>query len=522
MAARSIRRLPNPADWIAVAVLLAFLPVVHDVRTTLTAPYWLDEAWVALSVRFPLADLPVTTSSTPIGWSFLLRLVPDPDYLRAVPLAFHGLSVGVAYALGRLPQWPTRRLGIVAGTVAGAAVLLLPAQQVRQDLKQYSADAAVAVSLLALTAWTERAWSRRRLGVVAAAVCLGMLFSHVTAIIAPCVFGGLLLVTVIRRQWSRLLDVAVAGFIAALLAAAIYVGISARARTDAMQEFWASSFPRLAEVPGYVLDRAHDLTVILGAPVLLVVGLVVIGVVSLVKASRPATAIAVSLLPTTVVALGVAKVYPLLDPRTSHFLLVTAAAVAGIGLVGTANLAAGLVNRVLHRDAPTVVTAAICALLLGVFSVHNGAWYRFDGDEPGLERLPTTMMDVRTATEYVNAHRSRNDVVILNHKAWYGFVFYSGSTAIDLVAPYGNTVGWWVEMPTRSDVVMVPGTDKAGIRLGLDQALRLAGQRGGARIWLIRSYVGGEEAEAWRSVLADYRVEQVTDGIEPVVLISEG
>ena len=39
------------------------IPVVHDVKTTLTAPYWLDEAWVALSVRFPLGDLPVTTSS---------------------------------------------------------------------------------------------------------------------------------------------------------------------------------------------------------------------------------------------------------------------------------------------------------------------------------------------------------------------------------------------------------------------------------------------------------------------------
>ncbi|MDG4759776.1 hypothetical protein [Micromonospora sp. WMMD710] len=514
------RRLPG-ADWIAVAVLLAFLPVVHDMPTMLAAPYWLDEAWVALSVRFPLTDLPVATSSTPLGWTFLLRLVPGTDHLRVVPLVFHGLSVGAAYALGRLPRWPSLRVGIVAGTVTGAAVLLLPAQQVRHDLKQYSADAAVAVGVLALTAWTEQSWSRRRLAVVAATFGGGMLFSHVTAIVAPCVFGGLLLVTAIRRQWARLLEVAVAGFVAACAATTIYLTISARARTDAMRDFWAASFPEVDELSGYLAERADDLTPILGAPVLLIVGLVVVGAVTLARCSRPATAIAVLLLPVTVLVLGVTEVYPLLDPRTSHFFFVTAAAVAGIGLVGAANSAARLVGRALPGTPSTVVTAAICAILLGVFGLHNSAWYRFDGNEPGLERTPVTMMDVRSATEYVNAHRSRNDVVILNHSAWYGFAFYSSRDEVDLVAPFGNTVGWWVRMPTRSDVVMAPGTDVAGIRLGVDEALRLAGQRGGARIWLIRSFVGAEEAIAWQTVLADYRVEQVTGGMEPVVVISE-
>src|SRR5262249_26783056 len=64
-------------DAAAVVALLALFPVVHDVPSLLHAPYFLDEAWVALSVRFPLSQLPLLTSSTPIGWSFLLRLVPD-------------------------------------------------------------------------------------------------------------------------------------------------------------------------------------------------------------------------------------------------------------------------------------------------------------------------------------------------------------------------------------------------------------------------------------------------------------
>lgn len=521
-AAPATGRRPIPADWIAVAVLLAFIPVVHDLKTMLTASYWLDEAWVALSVRLPLSDLLVATSSTPIGWSLLLRLVPDTDYLRVVPLAFHGLSVGAAYALGRLLHWPTRRLGMVAGMVCGAAVLLLPAQQIRHDLKQYTADAAVTVCLLALGAWTEQTWSRRRLGVITGAVAAGMLFSHVTAIAAPCVFGGLLLVTAIRRQWARLAEVAVAGLTAAAIIAIVYFGISARGRNEAMQQFWAGSFPSLTELPDYLGRQIDALTPVLGAPALVVGGLLVAGVLTLVGQARPASATAVILLPVAVTSLGVARSYPLLELRTSHFLLVTTAAVAGIGVTGLASGVAALVRRGLPRAWPTAMTATICAVLLGTFAMNNGRWYRFDGNESGLYYTAIAVTDIRAATEYVATHRSRNDVVVMNNAAWYGFAFYSQHDDVKLVAPYGNTVGWWVDMPTRSDVVVIRNRDTPGIRTGLDRALTLAGRRGGARIWLIRSHVVGEDVEAWRSALTGYRVEQVTDGLEPVALISEG
>ncbi|MFI7606787.1 DUF6541 family protein [Micromonospora sp. NPDC049366] len=510
---------PTLADWIAVAVLLSFIPILHDLKGMLTAPYWLDESWVALSVRFPLGDLAVTTASTPIGWSLLLRLVPDPEYLRVVPLAFHGLSVGVAYALGRLVDWRTRRLGIVAGLVSGAAVLLLPAQQVRHDLKQYTADAAVTLGLLALTCWTERTMSRGRLGVLAAATGIGMLLSHLTAVAAVCVFAGLLLATAIRRRPSQLLEVTVAGLGAATIVAAVYFGFSAQARSETMQQFWDSSFPEAGELPDYIAERADVLTPLLGVPALTLVVLFVAGALTLMLRGRTGSATAVLLLPITATVLGVLRVYPLLDPRTSHFLLVTGAAVGGIGVTGLVSALVGLVRHALPRTPPTVVTATICAVLVGVFAVNNSHWYRSDEDGPQLRYTPVT--DVRSATEYVAKHRSTHDVVVVSHLAWYGFAFYSGGDELSLHAPYGNTVGWWVDMPTRPDVVGVPSVDAASIRAALDRALELAVQRGGARIWLIRSYVVGAEAEAWRSVLADFRVEQVTDGVEPVVLISE-
>ncbi len=327
---------PRPILWDSTAVLalLCLLPILHDVKTMLSAPYWLDEAWVALSVRFPLGDLPVTTSSSPLGWSLLLRLVPDPDDLRLVTLAFQGLAVVAAYGLGRALRWSTPGRGVVAGAACAATVLLLPAQQVRHDLKQYTADAAVAVGVLALVAWVEQRWSRRRLNVLTAAVAAGMLVSHVTAIVAPCAFGGLLLVTAVRRQWLRLVEVAVAGLNAGLVLTGVYFGISMQGRNVPMQQFWAGNFPGVTELPGYLARQIDTLMPVVGAPGLVVVALLVAGTSTLRRRGRPAAAVAVMLLPVVATIVGVAKVYPLLELRTSHFLLVTAAAVAGSGSPG--------------------------------------------------------------------------------------------------------------------------------------------------------------------------------------------
>ncbi|TDC41807.1 hypothetical protein [Micromonospora sp. KC213] len=517
------RPRPTVRDAAAVAILLELILVVHDVKTMLSAPYWVDEAWVALSVRLPLGDLPVTTSSSPVGWSFLLRLVPDADHLRVVPLAFHGLAVVGAYAFGRSLRWPTAGRGIVAGVACALVVLLLPAQQVRHDLKQYTADAAVAVCLLVLVSWAEQAWSRRRLGVLTAAVAVAMLVSHVTAIVGPCVFGALLLTTASRRQWSRVVEVSLAGSNAGIIVTAVYLGISSRGRNEAMVRYWADSFPDPVELPGYLGDRFADLSPLVGAPGLVVAGALVAGTVTLVRRERPATALAVVLLPVVVSTLGIAGLYPLLELRTSHFLLVAAAAVAGVGIAGLADLAVTRFGHRLPRARPAVLATAVCALLIGPYAIGNGHWYRFDGNEPGLYYTAISVTDIRSATEYVAEHRAGNDVVVMNDAAWYGFAFYSRREPLELVAPYGNTVGWSVRMPRRSDVVVVGGQDAGGVRGGIEQAVELAGRRGAnARVWLIRSHLVGAERDAWRQALADYRVAQVTDGIEPVALVSRG
>ena len=106
-------------EVVIVAVLAGSVFAVHDLTYALRRPFWLDESWVALSTRAPISRLTLLTSSTPIGFSALLRAVPgtgDQRY-RVIPLLFAVGTVVVAYLLGRqlrpasvltgcLSRWP--------------------------------------------------------------------------------------------------------------------------------------------------------------------------------------------------------------------------------------------------------------------------------------------------------------------------------------------------------------------------------------------------------------------------------
>src|SRR4029450_6025129 len=89
-----------------VALGLTVLAVaIRDPRYLLTRSFWLDEGWVVDSVRAPLHQLELLTSSTPIGWTLLLRLVPPgggPERYRMLPLAFAALTALAAWRLGSL------------------------------------------------------------------------------------------------------------------------------------------------------------------------------------------------------------------------------------------------------------------------------------------------------------------------------------------------------------------------------------------------------------------------------------
>ena len=103
-------------------VLLGLLVlVVHDVGYLLRQPFWTDEAWVAVTTRFPLSQLPATTSSTPIGWSALMRVVTvsGTQTARLLPLGFAGAAVMIAYWFARRLGWRWQAASVTAGLLAG-------------------------------------------------------------------------------------------------------------------------------------------------------------------------------------------------------------------------------------------------------------------------------------------------------------------------------------------------------------------------------------------------------------------
>jgi hypothetical protein len=104
-AGRRRRLVRHPAvDVALVAVLLVLATVSRRLGYLFSHSFWLDEGWVADSVRAPLHQLRLLTSSTPIGWTLLLRLVPEvgpPERLRLLPIAFAVAAVVPAYLLGR-------------------------------------------------------------------------------------------------------------------------------------------------------------------------------------------------------------------------------------------------------------------------------------------------------------------------------------------------------------------------------------------------------------------------------------
>jgi hypothetical protein len=123
----------------AVVLLLGLLVLaVHDVGYLLGQSFWTDEAWVAVTTRFPLSQLLATTDSTPVGWALLLRAftVPASQTSRLLPLAFACAAVIVAYWFERRLGWRWPEASVAAGLTAAVGVLLVPAMLHRNDLKQ--------------------------------------------------------------------------------------------------------------------------------------------------------------------------------------------------------------------------------------------------------------------------------------------------------------------------------------------------------------------------------------------------
>ena len=476
-----------------VLVVAALVGVVHDVGYLLGQPYWIDEAWVASVARFPLHDLPRLTSSTPIGWSAIVYVVsPGRNELsRLVPLAFAGGTVAVAYWFARRLGWQRTDVAVGAGLLAAFAMLLLPALLIRDDLKQYTADAFFALLTLATLSRLERAWSRRSLGWLSVTVSGGMLFSHATAFVGVACFLALVVVQLARREWRRLAEATTAGAATALLMIAVYEAVDARNVVASLTAYWHGYYLPLNKG---VSASWHYLTLRLGqlepyfglGTIWLALPLVVAGLITIARLGRVATALAVILLWPEMAAVSVAKRYPFLDLRTSTFLIAVTTAVAAVGVAGVC----ALVRRY-WRGTVAVAVAMLAAVPFAVHGAHD------------VRSHLIAFEDTRDQVRYAVSHARRDDVILVNNASNRAFVFYAPFGGAQAAPDSYETIGYLGYYPDRPGIVMARTNTFQSVSVALNDAVGLARQSPGARIWLVRSHVNAAEAQAWRLALRD-------------------
>ena len=501
-AGRGRSRVRLLAESLTVLVLGLLVLVVHDVGYLLGAPFWTDESWVAVTTRFPLSQLPVTTSSTPIGWSALLRLFPAGGQAsRLLPLAFAGAAVMIAYWLARRLGWRSAPAAVAAGLLAGIGVLLIPAMLVRDDLKQYTADAATALLILALTSELERGWARRRLAALSVAAWGGMLVSHTTAFVAVAAFLAVCVVQLARRAWRRLAEAAVTGAGTAVLMAAVYAVFDARAVVPGLTTYWQDFYLPLsrglhasASFVTAQFERTHAFFGL--GPAWLAIPLVVAGLVTIFRLGRPATAVAIAVLWPEMLALSALKKYPFLDLRTSTFLLAVTVVVAAIGVAGVASLLAGWLRAGLPGRAGQVAAGlaggGVIAAAVAGFAV---------GAQPYARSHQIPVEDVRDQARYVAAHAGPADVIVVNLNSNWGFAYYWRRGQPGRRPDNAVLQRYEAYFPGQPRIVVARSRDRAGVDAALTRALALARPGSCARIWLVRAHLNPAERAAWGDAL---------------------
>ncbi len=470
--------------------------------------------------KAPLSRYVALSSSTPVGWLFLVRLAPfGRDGTRLVTLLFACGDVVMAYVVARSLPWRSVAVARFAATLTAALVVLAPISLVRNDLKQYTSDAFFALVVVFLLLRVEAAPSRRRLAALSIGAVIAVGFSTVSAFITAAGFSALVITELTARpsdgptdrSYGR--DVLVASA-ATLVALALYfVAVVIPHDNRALRDYWRAYY--LTGGPVHEIadtwDRLGHVSVTLGGPgsALVVLVALTLGVTVLMRLGRTTLALVVPLVWIEMMVAGVARRYPFLDQRTSHFLLVFSLTVIGVGIAGAIVAVAGR-SRVL-----AVVVTLVVAL---------GFAYRA---EPYLRTHSIPDEDVRSQVAYVAGHRAPADVVVVSLMSSYGVGYYwpgaKNTFAVDTTG--NNSNGYTTRVSNIAGIVYATGRQVADTTAVMQRAMALARTRGTrVRIWIIRTHVSTGEGAAWARSFRALRLHLalVPVGVEPLAVIAFG
>jgi hypothetical protein len=484
-------------ESLLAGALAASTLLVHDLQSILNRPYWLDEAWVADSTRVPLSQVPLVTSSSPIGWTVLLRLmaVGGPQRQRLVPLLLLVGAAVLAYLLGRRAPLPKP----IGGALAAGAVVLLPHALLRDDLKQYTSDACCALLLLWLTARAEERPTRGRLAVLVLAAPVAMLFSHTALLVGIAVLLGLAAATLLRRAWRRLLEVVAGGLLAAAGMGLVYLRADRPHVTGSLTDYWRRYYlpthggfgPAWRYISGR-WTQLHSLTNL--GPGWLAALLVLAGLVTLARTGRLAVALSVPALLVGLIAASARHRYPLLDQRTSLFLFVILAVLAAIGVAGLASAVLALARWAGARLRSARV-AAVAGLALATAVLVGSVFAYAIPASDYVRRRTIPLEDVRAATDWVQARIQPQDAVVVEFGAEFGYGYYATGLRPRFVRNSIPATGFVLDSDDGQRLVVVPPNERtaAGMLAAIAHARTLL--RPSGRIYVLRAHeVAGERA----------------------------
>jgi hypothetical protein len=451
-------------------------------------PYWLDEAWVADSIRAPLSDVVRLSASTPPLFTLLLRpaRVFGAQAPRLIPLAFAGGAVVLAVLLAASLAWPRRSFRLLACTGAGLVALLAPTALARDDLKQYTADAFCALAALLLCSRLDAEWSRKRLIVLSVLAGVGPILSVAAAFSGFACLAALLLTRLVRRAHMQAVESGVALVASLAFAIGVYSITYEPHVTPQYYVFWRAFFLRGS--PGEILTTVWDRLEAqshmtgLGAVGWFVV-LLVLGLVTMVWLKRPTVALGFVGLWAEMVLLGTLRRYPFLDLRTSHFLLLSTGVVGAIG-------AAGVCAAVGMRWPRQAIALGLLATLVWLVAVSHP-----------IRRLALPNEDVESQTSYVARHRSPGDVVLVNYAGSYGFAYYWPADSPDFIDMATAGPGFIPAFTSRSDIVVAQQRTPDAVRSALADAVTKA-RAGSGKIWFVRSHVTKSENAAFADAVS--------------------
>lgn len=508
------RRLVTAAHGTAVLIGAALVVILtHDFGYLATWPLWGDEAWVALSRLFPLTDLPSLTSSTPIGFNLLGWLFTADSWQggRLLVQAFNVLAIVAAYTVGFVINVHGGRVArVAAGIAAGAAVALAPATLIRVDYKHYTADAFFAILLLLLVVLARRRVRGPALVALTVTTSLGLLFSFSVLFCGAAAYLVLLVEQVIQRRWRRARRVVVHGAIAGASMVAIYLTTYSRGDNSALRDFWLWQYPTdVFDVPSFVASRLatiDEFFVFPSAWFLVPAILIGIGIPLVRRQWAIALFLPAAFLVQTTVA--VLHRYPLLDVRTSHYLVILGSLVAMLGWLELITVLVAYFRRrqrwskFVSGAAFVAAAAALCGLVFGL-------------NRPLIGSHPLPNYDTTHQVAYVEEHFRSGDLVLFNQLASYQLALDWTWDEPDWCPSELAWTGYDICFPDSTTIAPFYSLDEAYDLI--DEHLEA---HPGSRVWLIRSHVFVEYEQMEKDLPERYDYEVIPLPIQPVGLVS--